>query len=166
MSDFQDNHEPQDDLAKRTLARTAAGIVFLLIAVSVIVGTCILYFYLKAFYVQPFPSAWKVVALAGVCVSLLAIIPAFFLAGRRTITWFGVMTLVVGVGMLIFGFVRLAEPSLRFFAPLGFFVSLASGFLIWIGLDAHESTHELSNSEADLESGRSFGELNRRTRES
>jgi len=46
------------------------------------------------------------------------------LAGWRVAVWFGVATLAVGIGMLVFGFIKLAEPSLRFYAPFGFFVSL------------------------------------------
>ena len=165
MNDFTDKLEPQEDLAKPSFARTAASFVLMLIGVGVIVGTCILFFYLKAFHVEPFPRAWKLIAFVGTCVSFLAIIPAMFLAGPRTVFRFGSLTLVVGVGMLVFGFVRLAEPSLRFFAPLGFFVSLAGGFLIWFGLNVPKWTQEPSDSEADLESGRPFDRSDRQTRE-
>ena len=88
-----------------------ASFVLMLIGVGAIVGTCILFFYLKAFHVEPFPRAWKLIAFVGTSVSFLAIIPAMFLAGPRTVFRFGSLTLVVGVGMLVFGFVRLAEPS-------------------------------------------------------
>ena len=59
MNDFPDKLEPQDDLAKPTLVRAAASIVLLLIGASAIVGTCILFFYLKAFHVEPFRGAWR-----------------------------------------------------------------------------------------------------------
>jgi peptidoglycan/LPS O-acetylase OafA/YrhL len=61
------------------------------------------------------------------------IIVAAVLAGRRMTIRFGVVTLSVGIAMLVFGFVKLAEPSLKFYAPLGFFVSLAGEFLVWGG---------------------------------
>jgi hypothetical protein len=35
--------------------------------------------------------------------------------------------------MFVFGYANLAEPSIRFYAPLGFFVGLAGGALIWAG---------------------------------
>ena len=71
-----------------------------------------------------------------------------FLAGSRTVVRFGSITLVVGVGMLIFGYVKFAEPSLRFLAPLGFFVALAGGFVIWLGLNFPKWIQEASDSEA------------------
>lgn len=147
MNGVPDKLEPQGDLAMPTFTRTVAGFVLMLIGVSAIVGTCILYFYLKAFHAEPFPNAWRLLAFVGVCASFLAIISAMCLAGPRTVVKFGSITLVVGVGMLIFGFVKLAEPSLRFFAPLGFFVSLAGGFLIWIGLNYPKWVQEASESE-------------------
>jgi hypothetical protein len=154
-----------DDLTRPTFARTAASSVLMLIGVGAIVGTCILFFYLKAFHVEPFRNAWKLIALVGTCISFLAIIPAMLLAGPRMVVRFGSITLVVGIVTLVFGFVRLAEPSLRFFAPLGFFVSLAGGFLIWVGLDGLKWTQEPSSSEADLESGRPFDRSDTKTRE-
>jgi len=165
MNDFSDKLEWQEDLAKPSFTRTAASLVLMLIGVGAFIGTWILFFYMKAFHVEPFPSAWKLIVLVGMCVSFLAIITAMLLAGPRTVVAFGTITLVVGVGMLAFGFVRLAEPSLRFFAPLGFFVFLAGGFLIWLGLNVPKWTRQPSDSEADLESGRSFDGSDRRTRE-
>lgn len=165
MNDYWEELEPNDDLAQPTCARTAASFVLMLIGVGAIVGTCILYFYLKAFHVEPFPDAWNLVALFGTCVSILAIIPAMFLAGVRMVISCGSITLVVGIGMLVFGFVKLAEPSLRFFAPLGLFVSLAGGFLIWIGLDAFKWTQEPAGGEADRESGRPFNRSDTQARE-
>jgi hypothetical protein len=162
MNDFPDKLKPNSDLATPSFARTAASFVLMLIGVGAIVGTCILFFYLKAYHVEPFPSAWRLLVLIGMCVSLLAIILAMLLAGSRMVVRFGSVTLVVGIGMLAFGFVKLAEPSLRFYAPLGFFVSLAGGFLIWSGLNW---TQQLSDSEADLKAARPFDDSERQTRE-
>ena len=48
--------------------------------------------------------------------------------------------------MLGFGYANLAEPSLRFYAPLGFFVSLAGGLLIWGGRAYDEEVRKLAAS--------------------
>ena len=152
MDGIDDKPEPINDLTIPSFARAVGSIVLMLIGVGAIVGTCILFFYLKAHHVEPFPRAWKLVAVFGVCASLLAFVPSMLLAGPRIVVRFGSFTLVVGVGMLAFGFFKLAEPSLRFFAPLGFFVSLAGGFLIWFGIEFPSLMQKASSDEADLES--------------
>jgi hypothetical protein len=119
----------------RRHARAAAGLVarmtLLLIGVAAMVGGIILHFWVKAKHPELFPYTGRHILLAG----MTFIIVAAALAGRRMAVRFGVVTVAVGIGMLVFGFVKLAEPSLRFYAPLGFFFSLAGGFLVWGGLE-------------------------------
>jgi hypothetical protein len=101
----------------------------MLIGVAAMVGGIILHFWIKAKRPELFPYAGRLTLLVGVGFIIVAAV----LAGRRMAIRFGMVTLVAGIGMLVFGFIKLAEPSLRFYAPLGFFVSLAGGFLIWGG---------------------------------
>lgn len=116
-------------------ARFVVGTALMLIGEAAIVGGLILFFALKA-EVEGLPRyAERIVLLIVLGVSFVVTLAGLLLAGRGAAAILGVVTVVVGVGMMAFGFVELAEPSLRFYAPLGFFVSLAGGFVIWIALD-------------------------------
>jgi hypothetical protein len=130
----------------RTAAASIGGMAMMLLGVVAIVGGLILHFAEKAERFVLFPYAGRFTILIGIAV----ITCGFLRTGTRTAVRFGVVILVVGIGMLAFGYIKLAEPSLRFYAPLGFFVSLAGGFVIWGSLDYAEQTKKNLNSEQDL----------------
>ncbi len=129
MNGFSDDLDanPLARSLARTTVRIVGGIVLMLIGVAMIVGGLIMHFAEKANRFVLFPYAGRLTIVAGIGVSIVAIA----MAGARITGRFGAITLVVGIGMLAFGYINLAEPTLRFYAPLGFFISLAGGFLIW-----------------------------------
>jgi hypothetical protein len=118
----------------------------LLIGVAAIVGGLILHFAEKAERFVLFPYAGRLTILIGLGV----VTCGFVLTGTRAAVQFGAVILVVGIGMLGFGFIKIAEPSLRFYAPLGFFVSLAGGLIIWGSLDYAKHTKKQPISDRDL----------------
>jgi hypothetical protein len=93
------------------------------------VGGIILHFWMRAMHPELFPFAGRLILLVGMGLVVLVTI----LAGRRMAIRFGAVTLAIGVVMLVFGFVKLADPSLRFLAPLGFFICLTGGSFLWCG---------------------------------
>jgi len=154
MNDLTDDWEDQDDpttpSSKRNVTSFVMGLVMMLFGVAAIVGGIILFFAVKAKVLDLFPFAERLVLLFGVGLGVGLIAMGILLAGWRVAVWFGVVTLVVGIGMLVFGFIKLAEPSLRFYAPLGFFVSLAGGVLIWAGRECEKEFDKMLRSDADL----------------
>jgi hypothetical protein len=133
VNDFPDDvdADPSAHSFARATARIVGGIALMLIGGAMIVGGLILHFAEKAgrFELFPVPIAGRLTIVAGVGVFGVAIA----MAGARMAIRFGAVTLVVGIGMLAFGFLNIAEPSLRFYAPLGFFIGLAGLGLIWGG---------------------------------
>jgi hypothetical protein len=129
MNEFPDEQEAEIPVivTPNSVARIVGGTILMLTGVGLIVGGIILHFAQKAGHIFLFPFAGRLMILFGIGVSIWAIV----LAGLRMAVRFGSVTLVVGIGMLGFGYYNLAEPSLRFYAPLGFFIALAGGFLIW-----------------------------------
>jgi hypothetical protein len=131
VNNFPDNLD--DDLSVRAAAKTTirivGGGVLMLLGVATIVGGIIMHFAEKAERFVLFPFAGRLTIVVGLGISIAAVA----LAGARAAIAFGSVVLVVGIGMFIFGYSNLPEPSLRFYAPLGFFVSLAGGFFIWGG---------------------------------
>jgi hypothetical protein len=135
MNDFPDGSDEQGDAPALPFARTRAtmvvGMALMLLGMGAIVGGIIIHFAVKAERLNLFPYAGRLVVLIGMGLTIVA----FVFVGRRVAVGSGIVTLVAGIGMLVFGYANLAEPSLRFLAPLGFFISLAGGFLIWCGFD-------------------------------
>jgi hypothetical protein len=115
--------------ATASLLRFMLGIALMLVGMVAIVGGAVLHFAIKAGKVDLFPYAGRFVILLG----FVAAIGGIVLGGSRAAVRFGVVTLVAGAGMFVYGYANLAEPSLRFYAPLGFFIALAGGALIWAG---------------------------------
>jgi peptidoglycan/LPS O-acetylase OafA/YrhL len=150
MNDAPGNPKEQADTHAPSFARIVAvsigGMVMMLIGVAAIVGGLILHFAEKAERFVLFPYTGRFTILIGIGV----ITCGFVLTGTRTAVRFGVVILVIGIGMLAFGFIKFAEPSLRFFAPLGFFVSLAGVLIIWGTLDYAKHTKTKSDAERDL----------------
>ena len=150
MNDAPGNPKEQADSHSQSFARVAAGSIggmaMMLIGVAAIVGGLVLHFAEKAERFVLFPYAGRSIILIGIG----AIIGGIVLMGTRAAVRFGVAILVVGIGMLAFGFIKMAEPSLRFYAPLGFFVSLAGSFIIWGSLDYAKQTKKIPDSERSL----------------
>jgi hypothetical protein len=146
MKDTSGNPKEPTDSHAPTFAQFAAtsigGMAIMLIGVAAIVGGLILHFAQKAGRIVLFPFAGRLTIVVGIGVAIGGIV----LMGTRAAVRFGVVILVIGIGMLAFGFIKLAEPSLRFYAPLGFFVSLAGGFIIWGSLDYAKLVKEKPNS--------------------
>jgi hypothetical protein len=128
-----------------SLIRFVGGMILLLTGVGLIVGGIILHFAEKAGHLFGFPFVGRLTILFGIGLSCGAIA----LAGWRMAVGVGTVTLVVGIGMLGFGYYNLAEPSLRFYAPLGFFIALAGGFLIWGGREYAREVAKPSKPAAD-----------------
>jgi hypothetical protein len=129
VNDFSDDldSDPSARSFARSTVRIVGGIVLMLIGVAAIVGGFIMHFAEKAGRFELFPYAGRLTIVAGIGVIIVAIT----LAGSRLTVKFGTVTLVFGIVMLAFGYINFAEPSLRFYAPLGFFISLAGGILVW-----------------------------------
>jgi hypothetical protein len=121
--------EPSAPSVAGTVVRAGGGMVLMLIGVTAVVGGIILHFAEKAERFVVFPFAGRLLILVGIGVSCIAMA----VSGARMAVRFGILTLVVGIGMFVFGYSNLSNPSLRFYAPLGFFVSLAGGLFIWGG---------------------------------
>jgi hypothetical protein len=138
-----DSHSPS---FARIAAASIGGMGMMLIGVAAIVGGLILHFAEKAERFVLFPYAGRFIILIGIG----AVIGGIVLMGTRAAVCFGVVILVVGIGMLAFGFIKMAEPSLRFYAPLGFFVSLAGGLIIWGSLEYAKEAKKKPNREPDL----------------
>jgi hypothetical protein len=115
--------------ATASLVRFVLGVVLMPVGIVAIVGGAVLHFAIKAGKVDLFPYAGRFVIVLGLVVTILGTV----LAGSRAAVRFGVVTLVAGAGMFVYGYANFAEPSLRFDAPLGFFIALAGGALIWAG---------------------------------
>jgi hypothetical protein len=135
MHNFPDDLKAQNDRPATSSGGRAAsfamGMALMLAGVAAIVGGITVHFAVKAERLGLFPFAGRLIMLMGVAV----VVAAVALAGRRVAFRFGIVTLMAGIGMLAFGFIKLAEPSLRFFAPLGFFVALAGGILLWVNCE-------------------------------
>jgi hypothetical protein len=147
VNNFPDDLD--DDLSVRSAARTTigivGGIVLMLIGVATIVGGIIAHFAEKAERFVLFPFAGRMIILAGIGVSIVAVVKA----GARMAIAFGSVVFVVGIGMFVFGYANLAEPSLRFYAPLGFFIALAGGVFIWAGREFTKEAAQKPKSEPD-----------------
>jgi hypothetical protein len=122
-----DAHAKQPD--KGSPIRFMLGVALMPLGVAAIVGGAILHFAIQAEKVNLFRHAGRFVILLGFVAAILGIV----LAGSRAAVRFGIVTLVAGAGMFVYGYANLAEPSLRFYAPLGFFIGLGGGALIWAG---------------------------------
>jgi hypothetical protein len=133
MTDDPGNMHVSDEEAKSpsssSPSRFLLGVALLPVGVAAIVGGAILHFAVKAGKVELFPYAGRFVILLGFVAAIIGVA----LAGTRAAVRFGIVTLVAGAGMFVYGYANLAEPSIRFYAPLGFFIALAGGALIWAG---------------------------------
>jgi hypothetical protein len=133
MRDDPDVLPPQDghvaSRAPAALVLFVLGVALMPVGIAAMVGGAILHFAVKAGKVDLFPYAGRFVILLGFVAAIMGVA----IAGSRAAVWFGVGTLVAGAGMFVFGYANLAEPSLRFYAPLGFFIALAGGAVIWAG---------------------------------
>jgi hypothetical protein len=133
--------------ATASLVRFVLGVALMPVGVVVFVGGAVLHFAIKAGKVDLFPHAGRFVILLGFVVTILGIA----VAGSRAAVRFGVVTLVAGAGMFVYGYANLAEPSLRFYAPLGFFIALAGGAVIWAGRAYDEEMRkERARKEGDI----------------
>lgn len=123
--DLRFDREPESPA--RAAARSASGVTLMVVGMAAIVGGVILHFAIKADRVAIWPYTGRLVMLLGVG----GLLGGVALAGTRAAVRLGAVTIIAGVAMLAYGYANLAEPSLRFYAPLGFFIALAGGFLIW-----------------------------------
>lgn len=118
---------------RHPVASVSLGMALLLIGVAVIVGGFILVFALKAKQLELFPYAEEIVVIILDLLAACVIVGAIALASSRVVVRFGMVTLAIGFALLVFGFINLAEPTLRIYAPLGLFVSAAGGGIIYYG---------------------------------
>src|SRR4051794_8207352 len=107
----------------KTVMGHVGGLASMAIGAAAVVGGIILRFAGEAGWFVMFPAGGRRARVLGVCRSGVALL----IAGPRAAVRFGVVTLLVGIGMFIFGFSHPPAPALRFCAPLGFFVSRAGG---------------------------------------
>ena len=131
----------------RTAAWNVAGMFLLLLGVAAIVGGIVLHFAEKADRFVLFPFAGRLIILAGIALSGVAMV----VAGAKATARFGAFTLLVGILMFVYGYANLANPDQRFYAPLGFFVGLAGGLLLWGGLEF--AKEQVQEAQGDGQSG-------------
>ncbi len=113
--------------AMASAVRGVFGVLLLPGGIVAMVGGAILHFAVEAGKVELFPYAGRFVILFG----FVLVIAGVVLAGSRPARRFSVIALVAGAVMFVYGYANLAEPSLRFYAPLGFFIALAGLAVIW-----------------------------------
>jgi hypothetical protein len=140
LPDNLGNHHDSEAPSVASAARFVGGIVLMLVGVATMVGGIILHFAVKAERVDLFPYAGRFVILLGLVIAIVAMV----MAGWRAAIWAGSVVIAVGVVMLVYGYANLEEPSLRFYAPLGFFIALAGGFLVWGGRFFRDEARKLA----------------------
>ena len=101
------------------------------LGIAAIVGGIVLHFAEKADRLVLFPFAGRLIILVGIALSGVGIA----VAGAKAAARLGAFTLVVGILMFVYGYANLGNRDQRFYAPLGFFVGLAGGLLLWGGLE-------------------------------
>jgi hypothetical protein len=150
MNEFQDRSGANSaaGAAPLTTAKVVGGIILMPVGIAIMVVGIITHFAQKAGRVTLFPYAGRLVILAGMGV----IIAAVAMAGSRMAVRFGAVTVVAGVGMMAFGFINMANPDLRFYAPLGFFIALAGGLLVWGGMEFAKEFAKVSKSTSESKS--------------
>ncbi len=142
-SHVADDPEVQGNPAKppaRSAAVVVLGVALMAVGAATMVGGAVLHFAVKAGRVDLFPYAGRLVILAGLGAAIVGVA----LAGSRAAVTLGAAMLAAGLGMLAFGYANFAEPSLRLYAPLGFFVGLAGGCLVWGGRTYDEEARKLA----------------------
>jgi hypothetical protein len=140
LPDTQGTHRDPEAPSVASAARIVAGLVVMLVGMATMVGGIILHFAVKAERVALFPYAGRFVILIGLVVAIGGIT----LAGWRAAVWSGAVAIAVGLVMLVYGYLNLEEPSLRFYAPLGFFIALAGGFLAWGGIFFRDEARKMA----------------------